>query len=67
MRRNFEETDFDWLLVKHGTCTFLLIQALIDSFPKKVSKYCPENPSRQRAGIAKKLFDNFIVGNCNQF
>ena len=34
MIRNFEDKDFDWLLSKHGTCTFLLIQVLIGSFQK---------------------------------
>ena len=34
MIRNFEDKDFDWLLAKHGTCTFLLIQVLIGSFQK---------------------------------
>ena len=31
---NVEDKDFDWLLAKHGTCTFLLIQVLIGSFQK---------------------------------
>ena len=55
----FCETDFDWLLTKPGTYTFLLIQVLIGSFQKNWShkirlKKLPENPSPvpslQRAG-----------------
>ena len=55
----FCHKDFDWLLTKPGTCTFLLIQVLIGSFQKNRShkirlKKLPENPSPvpslQRAG-----------------
>ena len=60
MIRNFEDTDFDWLLAKHGTCAFFLIQVLIGSFQKirltkSVSKSRLKNPSPvpslQRAGV----------------
>ena len=47
----FCETDFDWLLTKPGTCTFLLIQVRSHKIRlKKLFENLSPVPSLQRAG-----------------
>jgi len=53
--RNIEDTDFDWLLAKHGTCAFFLIQVLIGSFQKSVS----QNPSQKAVSKIRLQFRLF--------